>query len=649
MLALGIYLAIPCDPSHAQSNPQDLLIQADGLIADGDSTAAWVVLETLTRDFAGQVWDAEARMHKAFVLLMVRRDPAGGQAMLESIVRDFPASEVGLRARRELLQTWAARQPVFDSRSPQMEEFLDQLDVMIVELGGSPLDSPTIEITPITFLDEELQRYHLNILYGLANSKIRSGAISGQFSNEAPDKEMLKKAFRWAMRRSDRFPEFHEIGENWSYYGDAEEIFGFIGKDLKNTNDQTPPTISAVSPAPDASVPSRRPEIVGRVASGTVLDQPVDVEALSMTLDGQPVTFRTTSSANLDDPNASFMTFTLTHEPTTDLAAGVHRVKIRATENGLNENPAEFEWAFTIANTPPPGPTTETIPAIKDALVYERGPHANEGANPRLTLEKITGKAARNLLGFNLSDIDTNSLASATLVLTIDPTDQVTGWGNGDTVSLRPVTVDWTEGNGKKHGVPSSQQTSGSGAGTTWFSPVDSNISNDSPNSVVNWSGAAANLGQGTAPPQAVHNHQTGELYFDVTDDVLNGVPHGWLLRKDAENKGSKVSFYSREGGGANLGPRLIIEYGSTAMSEPNKMHTAVAAFFGFKSRSLTLQASAGVSEGPRGLKEFLRRSPASAFVGEQVVLGFAGHYPLAQLGARVVYRSWLRETPSLV
>ena len=198
-------------------------------------------------------------------------------------------------------------------------------------------------------------------------------------------------------------------------------------------------------------------------------------------------------------------------------------------------------------------PSEVTLTVSKDALVYEKSPHSNEGANPRLSLEKINGKAARNLLGFDLSGVATNSLTSATLVLSIDPSDQVTGWGNGETVTVKPVAVAWQEGNGKKHGLPSHQQTTGSGAGTTWFSPIDENISNNSSNSVVQWTGAAAYATTGTAPPLTVHNHQSGELRFDVTQDVLNGVTHGWLLRKDAESKGSKVSFYSREGGGANL------------------------------------------------------------------------------------------------
>lgn len=303
---------------------------------------------------------------------------------------------------------------------------------------------------------------------------------------------------------------------------------------------------------------------------------------------------------------------------------------------------------FLAAKFPSAEPSTATLVASKDALVYEKSPHSNEGANPRLTLEKINGKAARNLLGFDLSNVSTNSLTRATLVLSIDPSDQVTGWGNGEIVTVKPVTVAWQEGNGKKHGLPGNQQTAGSGAGTTWFSPTDENISNGSANAVVQWSGAATYATTGTAPPLTVHNHQTGELRFDVTQDVLNGVTHGWLLRKDAENKGSKVSFYSRESG-ANLGPRLILEYdGQTAMSGPQQLYNAVAGFFGFTSRPVTLQASAGASEGPKGLKEVLRDSPRSAFVGGQVVLAFAGAHPLAQMGACIVYRSWLKETPSL-
>ena len=64
----------------------------------------------------------------------------------------------------------------------------------------------------------------------------------------------------------------------------------------------------------------------------------------------------------------------------------------------------------------------------------------------------------------------------ATLVLSIDPSDQVTGWGNGETVTVDPLTIAWLEGNGKSYGLPNNQKFTGSGSGTTGFSPIDENI-----------------------------------------------------------------------------------------------------------------------------------------------------------------------------
>ena len=322
----------------------------------------------------------------------------------------------------------------------------------------------------------------------------------------------------------------------------------------------------------------------------------------------------------------------------------------RITDNGYYLIKPNLERLLSLMGGPPVPPSTQILPVIKDALVYEKSQHSNEGANPRLTLEKITGKAARNLLGFDLSNINSSTLTKATLVLTIDPGGQATGWGNGETVTVKPLMVAWTEGNGRKYGLPGNQQSTGSGSGATWSSPLDTNIANDSSNSTVNWSGGATYTAQGSTPALVVNNHQTGELQFDVTQDVKNGALHGWLLRKDAENKGSKVSFYSKEGalaaGNTNMAPRLLLEYtGTTALNGPQQIYSALASFLGFSRRPVTLQAAAGVNESPWGLKELLSDSPRSAFVGEHVVLGLAGHYPPFQLGARLAYRSWLWET----
>ncbi len=307
-----------------------------------------------------------------------------------------------------------------------------------------------------------------------------------------------------------------------------------------------------------------------------------------------------------------------------------------------------FEYNFSVG--PPSSPNTETRSSTKDALIYEKSPHSNEGVNPILTLEKINGKAARNLLGFDLSSVNTSALTSAILVLSIDPSDQVTGWGNGETVTVDPVTIAWQEGNGKSYGLSNNQKFAGSGSGTTWFSPIDENISNTCANSVTQWNGGATYASQGTAPGLIVNNHQTGELRFDVTQDVINGAPNGWLLRKEKENQGSKVSFYSKEGAGAagksDLAPRLILECGNTSAQAPST--GVLARLFNFYHGSPQLTAVISESERPT-LKRTLQQSPVAAFVGEQFVTGFAGQQPFVKMGVRAAYRSWLRGTPTLV
>ena len=328
------------------------------------------------------------------------------------------------------------------------------------------------------------------------------------------------------------------------------------------------------------------------------------------------------------------------------LPPGDYRLNIRAMDAlGRSES---FEYNFSVG--PPSSPNTETRSSTKDALIYEKSPHSNEGANPRLTLEKINGKAARNLLGFDLSSVNTSTLTSAILVLSIDPSDQVTGWGNGETVTVDPVTIAWQEGNGKSYGLSNNQKFTGSGSGTTWFSPIDENISNTFANSVTQWNGGATYASQGPAPGLVVGNHQTGELRFDVTQDVINGAPNGWLLQKDKENKGSKVSFYSKEGaataGNPDLAPRLILEYGNTSAQAPS--NGLLARLFNYYHRAPQLTAVISESERPT-LKRTLQQSPVAAFVGEQFMMGLAGQQPFVKMGVRAAYRSWLREAPTLV
>lgn len=146
-----------------------------------------------------------------------------------------------------------------------------------------------------------------------------------------------------------------------------------------------------------------------------------------------------------------------------------------------------------------------------------------------------------------------------------------------------------------------------------------------------------------------------GTLQFDVTDDVVNGAPHGWLVRKQHENLASRISFYSKEGattkGDPNLAPRLILEYsGPTAQTELEKLGQAVAFFLGVQlEQPMALQPQVTPLESSKHWRDVLQESPRAAFLVEQAVTGLAGQNPLSQLGAQLAYRSWLRGELSLV
>ena len=410
--------------------------------------------------------------------------------------------------------------------------------------------------------------------------------------------------------------------------------------------------LQPVSPKPN-DVITPQDKISFSIATGDFRKAPTDLSSLRVSLDGLDVTQRLGIQVSYDYSLSSGSNYELIlGELSLALSPGSHRIEVRVSAERVHDTePDEVSrtWSFIVSDNPPSGPSTEILPAIKDALIYEKSQHSNEGANPLLTLEKINGKAARNLLGFNLASLTTNGLTKATLVLSIDASQGNTGWGNGETVSVGPVTTPWLEGNGKTYGLSNSQKFIGSGSGTTWFSPIDENISNTFANSVTQWNGGATYASQGTAPALVVGNHQTGALRFDVTQDVLNGAPNGWLLRKNQENKGSKVSFYSREGaaaaGNSDLAPRLILEYGNTsAQASSNGL---LARLFNFYHRAPQLTAVISESERPT-LKRTLQQSPVAAFVGEQFVTGLAGQRPFVKMGVRAAYRSWLRGAPTL-
>ena len=72
-----------------------------------------------------------------------------------------------------------------------------------------------------------------------------------------------------------------------------------------------------------------------------------------------------------------------------------------------------------------------------------------------------------------------------------------------------------------------------------------------------------------TATDALITNGLTGEVNWDVTQDVLDGAGFGWLIKNAKRGRKGNVRFYSKEGAAAagdlSLVPRLILEYGAPA------------------------------------------------------------------------------------
>ena len=203
-------------------------------------------------------------------------------------------------------------------------------------------------------------------------------------------------------------------------------------------------------------------------------------------------------------------------------------------------------------------PETLTLTAVKDSFLRSGSADRNEGANPGLRIQASGNN--RVVVGFDPAAIDAfldaNTLTAATLVLTI--AENADNWGpnNDRTVDAHPLSVGFAEGNGQNAGVPGSQSTRGSGPGVTWNCAEDAEIANQATDCDPRWNGGT--FGPATAPSVPHFNGLSGEVSWDVTDDVLAGAS-AWLIKKTAEGQSGQVSYFSKEGS-ASGGPRLILE-----------------------------------------------------------------------------------------
>ena len=156
------------------------------------------------------------------------------------------------------------------------------------------------------------------------------------------------------------------------------------------------------------------------------------------------------------------------------------------------------------------------------------------------------------MVGFDQGAIDDfGNVTTATLVLTIAEIANNWGQNNDRTVDAHPLAVDFAEGNGQDAGVPPAQATRGSGPGVTWNCAEDAEIANERTDCAPKWNGG--NFGPATAAPVLHVNGLSGDVSWDVTDDVLAGAT-AWLIKKTSERQAGRVILPLA--GGRRPGPR---------------------------------------------------------------------------------------------
>ena len=258
-----------------------------------------------------------------------------------------------------------------------------------------------------------------------------------------------------------------------------------------------------------------------------------DYEIFVMNADGTGQTRLTTATGTDFQPSwsddCSQIAFTSNRDGNSEIyvmnADGTNQVNI--TNNSASDSAPD--WFSPVVSVSPP--TEQTISIEKDSFLKSGKPNTNEGANPRLRV-RSSGKN-RAVMAFDLTGVNVGSVTSATLVLTI--AENANNWGQNDdrTVDAHPLIDTFTEGDGKIAEVtPQSERTRGSGPGVTWNCATDDEISNQSPNCILQWGGG--NFGTATASPVIHLNGLTGEVSWDVTADVIAGTEE-WLVKKTNE------------------------------------------------------------------------------------------------------------------
>jgi myo-inositol-hexaphosphate 3-phosphohydrolase len=205
-------------------------------------------------------------------------------------------------------------------------------------------------------------------------------------------------------------------------------VLEFSGGGTPPPADTTAPTVTAVTPAEDAS---------GAPVNGNVtatFSEPMDAS----TVNGSTVTLSEGGSTTPLDAAVTLTNNTATLDPAADLKPGTqYTARVSGAKDVAGNSVVDKTWTFTTAAAPAPGETV-TLTATEDTYVSSGSTTTNYGTSAKLAVDNSPVEHA--YLKFDLSPYAGKTIVSAKLQL------RATTSGSSGKQNIRMVTDDsWTE------------------------------------------------------------------------------------------------------------------------------------------------------------------------------------------------------------
>ena len=224
------------------------------------------------------------------------------------------------------------------------------------------------------------------------------------------------------------------------YVGEAyADSFTFMSMSIDELNltvtDNTPPTITNLTPEDGANVTTATPQISAVVKDPGGVG--VDPASISLKLDGTPVSHTYNNITGL-----------VSYTPTQDLSYGTHTVELTAKDYGENEKTETWSFFVTVGAPPPPPPTeiatveltanTTEITAGESINftvgVYDENGHGIENVTTKLYINETLKATAT-----------TNEDGIASFLTSFPDAGTFIAYATADNVTSNEVTITVTE------------------------------------------------------------------------------------------------------------------------------------------------------------------------------------------------------------